>query len=107
MLSRFVPTMLSAVILGMILAGCSAATEQPPAEQPVSEAVAPTDAPVPTEAPATPIPATEAAPVAPTEAAPAATEAIAVAPTEAAEPSAGLRTFQIVPDQSQASYQVQ
>jgi polyisoprenoid-binding protein YceI len=98
MFSRFVPTLLSGVIFGTVLMGCAAATEEPPAQQPVSEAAAPTDTPSALAlAPAT------AEPVAPTE------EAVSVAPSEpeAAEPNADLRTYQIVADQSEATYQVQ
>ncbi|MBI1880129.1 MAG: YceI family protein [Chloroflexi bacterium] len=116
MFSRFISTILIVLILGMILAGCGVATEQPPAQQPVSEAAVPTDtaAPAVAEDPATPtpIPATEepVAPAATEEAALTVTEeAVSAAPTEpqAAGPSADLRTFQIVADQSEASYQVQ
>lgn len=116
--SRFVPTIFSAVIFGIVLAGCGAATEQPPAQQPASEAIAPTNTPAPAvvEEPATPTLApapqepTAAAPAATTEPAPAVTEeAASVAPAEpeAAEASASQRTFQIVPEQSEATYQVQ
>ena len=111
MLSRFVPTMLIIVILGMILAGCGAATEQPPVQQPVNEATAPTPAlnPVEEAAPTSepPAPPTDTpAPVVVAEepAAPAATEEPAPAAEEA---SAGPRTFQVVTEQSEASYQVQ
>lgn len=118
MFSRFVPTILSAVIFGIVLTGCGAATEQPPAQQPASEAAAPTNTPAPAvvEEPATPalVPATQeptaAAPAATAEPVPAATEETAsTAPTEpeAAEASANLRAFQIVPEQSEATYQVQ
>lgn len=118
MFSRFVPTILSAVIFGIVLTGCGAATEQPPAQQPASEAAVPTNTPAPAvvEEPATPalVPATQeptaAAPAATAEPVPAATEETAsTAPTEpeAAEASANLRTFQIVPEQSEATYQVQ
>jgi polyisoprenoid-binding protein YceI len=88
-LSRFVPTLFSAVIFGIVLAGCGAATEQPPAQQPVNEVTSPTAAP--------------AAPAATTE------EAASAAPAEPeeVEASASPRTFQIVPDQSEAAYQVQ
>lgn len=118
MFSRFVPTILSAVIFGIVLAGCGAVTEQAPAQQPASEAALPTNTPAPAviEEPATPTLApvtqepTAAAPAATTELAPAATEETAsAAPTEpeAAEASASLRAFQIVPEQSEATYQVQ
>ena len=111
--SRFVPTIFSAVIFGIVLAGCGAATEQPPAQPPASEAAAPTNTPAPAvvEEPATPTLApTTQEPTAAAPAAPAATEeAASAAPTEpeAAEASASLRTFQIVPEQSEAAYQVQ
>ncbi|MBE7554202.1 MAG: YceI family protein [Anaerolineales bacterium] len=111
--SRFVPTIFSAVIFGIVLAGCGAATEQPPAQPPASEAAAPTNTPAPAvvEEPATPTLApTTQEPTAAAPAAPAATEeAASAAPTEpeAAEASASLRTFQIVPEQSEATYQVQ
>ncbi len=104
--SRFVPTIFSAVIFGIVLAGCGAATEQPPAQPPASEAAAPTNTPAPAvvEEPATPTLApTTQEPTAAAPAAPAATEeAASAAPTEpeAAEASASLRTFQIVPEQS-------
>lgn len=109
MSTRFISIIVIVLITGIVLAGCGgAATEQAPA-QPVSEAAAPTNTPVPaapaaTEEPAQPTqaPATEEA----NAPAPAATEAPAE-PTEAAEPSAELRTFQIVADQSEATYQVQ
>jgi polyisoprenoid-binding protein YceI len=114
MLSRFISTILIAVILGIVLAGCAAATEQPPTQQPVNEAAGPTDTPAPavaTEEPAalptdTPVPAvvTEE----PTEApAPAETVVAAMESEAPAESAEGLRTFQIVPEQSEASYQVQ
>lgn len=113
MFSRFVPTIFSAVIFGIVLAGCGAATEQPPVQQPASEATAPANTPAPAvvEEPATPTlaPATQE-PTAAAPAAPAATEeAASAAPTEpeAAEASASLRAFQIVPEQSEAAYQVQ
>jgi polyisoprenoid-binding protein YceI len=119
MLSRSVSTILIVLILGLVLAGCGAATEEPPAQQPVSEAVT-TEAPAvaATEAPAelAPAPVTDEpaaaieAPAEPSEAA--VEEAVAVteeAGTEpqAAEASAGLRAFQIVAEQSEATYQVQ
>jgi polyisoprenoid-binding protein YceI len=118
MFSRFVPTLFSAVIFGIVLAGCGAATEQPPAQQPASEAALPTNTPAPAvvEEPATPtpVPATQeptaAAPAATTEPAPAVTEEAASPATtepEAAEASASLRAFQIMPEQSEATYQVQ
>ncbi|MCL4300854.1 MAG: YceI family protein [Anaerolineae bacterium] len=113
MFSRFVPTIFSAVIFGIVLAGCGTATEQPPVQQPASEATAPANTPAPAvvEEPATPTlaPATQE-PTAAAPAAPAATEeAASAAPTEpeAAEASASLRAFQIVPEQSEAAYQVQ
>jgi polyisoprenoid-binding protein YceI len=116
MLSRSVSTILIVLILGLVLAGCGAATEEPPAQQPVSEAVT-TEAPAvaATEAPAepTPAPAATEAPAEPTEAtaveepAPAATEETAATEPQAAEASAGLRAFQIVAERSEATYQVQ
>jgi polyisoprenoid-binding protein YceI len=118
MFSRFVLTIFSAVIFGIVLAGCGAATGQPPAQQPISEAAAPTNTPAPVviEEPATPTPvpatqeSTAAAPAATTEPAPAVTEEAASPATtepEAAEASASLRAFQIAPEQSEATYQVQ
>jgi len=117
-MSRFISIFLIVAITGIVLAGCAGATEQAPAE-PVSEAAAPTNTPVPTppateepaqptlapatEEPTVPAPAATAVPAEPTEeaAAPATTEA------EAAEASAQVRTFQIVAEQSEATYQVQ
>jgi polyisoprenoid-binding protein YceI len=98
MFSHFTLPILIAVVVGIVLAGCGAATEEPPAQQPVSEAAAPTEAPA-TLAPAL----ATAAPAALTE------EAVAAVTSEpeAAKPSAGLRTYQIVADQSEATYQVQ
>lgn len=118
MSTRFISIILIVLITGIVLAGCGgAAPEQTPAE-PVSEAAAPTNTPIPapaateeaaqptqapaTEEPAAPALATTEAPVEPTEAA-----APATAEVESAEASAKLRTFQIVPDQSEATYQVQ
>jgi polyisoprenoid-binding protein YceI len=104
MLSRFVPTLLIVVILGIILTGCGVATEQPPAQQPAGEAVVPTEAPAAlvTEAPAAPVAEDPPAPVTIEEAA-----SVTTTEPQAVEASAGLRTFQIVADQSEASYQVQ
>lgn len=104
MFSRFVPVLLSVVILGIVLTGCGAVTEQAPAQQPVSQSAAPTNTPVPA-VPTTALPATEV----PTQAAPPATQEAAQVAAEppAAEASTGPRTFQVVPDQSEATYQVQ
>ncbi|MBE7473454.1 MAG: hypothetical protein DPW09_34930 [Anaerolineae bacterium] len=115
-MSRFISIFLIVAITGIVLAGCAGATEQAPAE-PVSEAAAPTNTPMPavteepaqptptpaTEEPTAPAPAVTEAPAEPTEeaAAPATTEA------EAAETNAQVRTFQIVAEQSEAMYQVQ
>lgn len=118
MFSRFVATFLSALIFGIVLAGCGAATDQAPAQQPLNEVTAPTNTPAPAVAkePATPTlaPTTQAPPVAAPavtkEPAPAATAGTANAdPAEpkAAEANANPRTFQIVPEQSEATYQVQ
>jgi polyisoprenoid-binding protein YceI len=108
MFSRFVPILLSLIILGIVLTGCGAATEQTPAQQPASQAAAPTNTPAPavtaTAAPATQAP-TLAAPPATQEAAPATSEATVEPP--AAEASTDPRTFQIIPQQSEATYQVQ
>ncbi|MFN8456569.1 MAG: YceI family protein [Anaerolineae bacterium] len=117
MFLRFVSILLSAGMAGFVLAGCgSAATKQAPTQQPVSEAAAPTHTSIPatteptvaapTAAPATAEPAATDAPAATTEPTPLATEEAAVAPTAAPETAATVRTFQIVPDQSEASYQV-
>ena len=109
MFLRFVSPILIALILGIGLAGCGQATEPAPAQQPISEAATaeapapPADTPVPavvTEEPGPVATATE-------EASPAATEETAATEPEAAEPSADLRTFQIVAEQSEATYQVQ
>jgi polyisoprenoid-binding protein YceI len=103
MSSRFVSTTLIAIILGFVLANCGVATEQPAASQPASEA-APTDTPsiVEEPAPPNPAPATE-------EPAPTVTEETANATTtepEGADPGANPRTFRIVAEQSEVSYQV-
>jgi polyisoprenoid-binding protein YceI len=111
MFLRFVSILLSAVMVGFILAGCAAATDQPP----VSEATAPTSTPVLVVTPESviPTPATveplTVSPVATPEPIAPATEAAATAPTtapEAADSGAATRTFQIVADLSEASYQV-
>lgn len=113
MFSRFILILLSAIIFGIVLIGCATATEQPPAQHPASQAAAPTNTPAPvvTEAAA---PATQAptlpAPAATTVPDPATSEAavsVATAAPQAAEASTDPRTFQVVPEQSEATYQVQ
>lgn len=138
MFSRVLST--SLIILGMTLAGCGVATEQVPAQQPVSaapttepaaplaDALAPavveeTPAAAATSEPVAPadpaITAAEAAPattepVAPVEAAattaesaPAAAEEAVAAQPETVEANSVLRTFQVISDRSEATYQVQ
>ncbi len=116
MFLRFVSTIWIGIILGIVLAGCGVATEQPSAQQPVSEAT-PMDTPAPAItvelATPTPVPVTDElaapAPALTEEPTPAATvEAASATPTEpeAAEPPLALRTFRIVAEQSEASYQV-
>lgn len=108
MSARFISIFLIVIIAGIVLAGCAGATEQAPAE-PAGEAAAPTNTPVPApavteeSAQPTPAPATEE----PTAPAPTAIAAPAEPTEEAAEPSAQVRTFQIVAEQSEAMYQVQ
>jgi polyisoprenoid-binding protein YceI len=93
-------------MLGIGLAGCGEATEPAPVQQPISEAATaeapapPVDTPVPAVVTEEPAPATE-------EPSLAATEETAASEPEAAEPNIGLRTFQIVAEQSEATYQVQ
>lgn len=113
MSTRFISIILIVLITGIVLAGCGGAATQPAPAEPVSEAAAPTNTPVPlapaaTEEPAQPTsaPATEEA-SAPALAEPTEAAAPATAEAEAAEPSAELHTFQIVADQSEATYQVQ
>jgi polyisoprenoid-binding protein YceI len=126
MISR-VSTNLIALILTVILAACSAATEPQPAQQPVSEAAATAPAPATVEAststpeppaPTTNTPASAAATEEPADAEtpaevanPAPTEPEAAAatsePAEPAESAQAIRTFQVVAEQSEASYQVQ
>ncbi len=105
MFLRFVSILLSAAVVGFIVAGCA----QTPA-QPVNQAAAPTPGPLPTAAEPTaaaptPVPTQAApaatAPVDPPEPGPAATQE---APP--AQPVPTVRTFKIMPDQSEASYQV-
>lgn len=81
------------------LAACGSSTSQPAAAPTAAPAAAPADAP--TAAPAAAEPTAAAAADAPTAAAP------ADAPTAAAGAAAGTRTFTIVPEQSEASYEVQ
>lgn len=114
MFSRLILILLSAVITGFVLTGCDAAANQAPAQESSNQAAAPTNtatpaAAEPTAVPPTAAPATAeptvAAPAATTEPTTLATEEAAAVP-QAVESSAAARTFQIVADQSEASYQV-
>lgn len=107
MVSRFISTILMVVTLGVVLAGCTTATEQQSTPQPVGEAAAPTDTPAPPPPPTnTPAPVVTAEPTAPAEVATQETTGAATTEPGAAEPTTSLRTFRIVPEQSEASYQV-
>lgn len=103
MMSRFISTILMVVTLGGVLAGCTTATEQQSAPQSVGETAAPTNTPPPTD---TPVPVVTAEPTAAAEVAPQETTGAATTEPEAAEPASSLRTFRLVPEQSEASYQV-
>lgn len=109
MFSRFLLVLVSAVMAGFVLTGCGAAANQAPAQESSNQAAASTNtaapaAAEPTAAPPTAEP-TVAAPAAATEPTTLATEEAAAVP-QAAKSGAAARTFQIVADQSEASYQV-
>jgi polyisoprenoid-binding protein YceI len=106
MLLRILFALLIAMLAGLMLIGCSAATEPAPAAQPVSQAATPQPPPAPTNTPlSAPPPAASVAeaatPIVPTQPALPATKESAPA-----QPQVASRTFQIVAEQSEASYEV-